>query len=34
MDFGAGTKILFGVCEEVVGTGADDVGAADFGICD
>jgi len=34
MDFGAWAKILFGVCEEVVGTGADEIGAADLWVLD
>ena len=34
MDFGTGTKILLCVGEEVVRAGADNEGAADFGIGD
>lgn len=34
MDFGTGSEILFGVCEEVVGTGAGEVGTAYFGVGD
>lgn len=30
MYFGTGTQVLLGVCEEVVGAGADEVGTADF----
>lgn len=33
MDFGAGTEVLLGVCEEVVRTGAGEEGATDFGVC-
>jgi len=31
---GAGAEILLGVCEEVVRAGADEEGAADFGVRD
>lgn len=34
MDFGTGTEVLFGVCEEVVGAGAGEKGAADFWVGD
>lgn len=34
VDFGARTKVLFGVCEEVMWAGTDDVGSADFWIGD
>lgn len=30
--FGAGSEVLFCVCEEVVRAGADEEGAADFGV--
>lgn len=32
MDLRAGAEVLFGVCEEVVRTCADDVGATDFWV--
>lgn len=34
MDFWAGAEILFGVCEEIVGTSADEVGSAYFWVGD
>lgn len=34
MCFGAGTEVLLGVGEEVVRAGANEVGPADFGVCD
>lgn len=34
MDLGAGAEVLLGVCEEVVRTCADNIGAANFWICD
>ena len=34
MDFGAWAKVLFGIGELIVRTGADEVGAADFGVGD
>lgn len=34
MDFGARTEVLLGVGKEVVRAGSNEVGAADFGVCD
>lgn len=34
MHFWAGSEVLLGVCEEVVRAGADEVGAAEFGVGD
>lgn len=34
MYFWARAEILFGICEEVVGAGTDDEGAADFRVGD
>ena len=34
VDFRAWAEVLFGVCELVVRAGADEVGAADFGVGD